>query len=89
MSRRPFSLRPEILGRFSTNRSSPAGRAEGAWYTFEVVWALTGAYIDKKCAIWLTKLQNQQFFRQQALPGKVKFSSSAASNLKISHHILH
>ena len=54
----------------------------------EVVWALTGTYTDKKCAICLRKLQNQQFFRQQALPGKAKFSSSAASDLKISKRLL-
>ena len=78
MSPRPFSLRPEILDRLSTNRSNPVGSAEGAWYTF-----------DKKCAICLTKFQNQQFFRQQAPPGKVKFSSSAASDLNFSHRLLH
>ena len=59
MSRRPFSL-----SRFSTNPNDSVGRAERAWYANEVVWTLTGTYTDKQGAICLTKLQNQQFFRQ-------------------------
>ena len=65
-----------------------AGCAERAWFASEVVWALTGTYTDKTCAICLTKLQKKQFFRQQAPPGKVKFTSSTARDLKSSHCLL-
>ena len=33
--------------------------------------------------------QNQQIFRQHAPPGKVEITSSAASDLKISHRLIH
>ena len=45
--------------------------------------------IDKKRAICFTKLQNQQIFRQQAPPGKVRFSFSTATDLNFSHRLLH
>ena len=59
------------------------------WYAGEIVWGLAGTYIDKRCAICFTKVQNQQLFCQQAPAGKVKFSSSAASDLNSSQRLLH
>ena len=39
--------------------------------------------------IFCKNFQNQQFFRQHAPPGKVKITSSAASDMKISHRLRH
>ena len=43
----------------------------------------------KKTVIFCKNAQNQQFPRQHAPPGKVKITSSAASDLKISHRLIH
>ena len=84
-----FLRDPRSWGRFNTNLSSPTGRALGAWYTLEVVWALTGTYTDKSGRIVSQNGKINNFFHQHSPPGKLKFSSSAASDLQISHRLLH
>ena len=54
-----------------------------------VALALSGTYTDKNYVIFCKNAQNQQFSRQHAPPGKVKITSSAASDLKISHRLIH
>ena len=61
------------------------GMLIGNW----VVLALTGTYTEKNYVIFCKNAQNQQFFRQHAPPGKVKITCSAASDLKISHRLIH
>ena len=47
------------------------------------------AHTLTKTVIFCKNAQNQQFSRQHAPPGKVKITSSAASDLKISHRLIH
>ena len=58
-------------------------------YANWVVLALTGMYTEKNYVIFCKNAQNQQFFRQHAPQGKVKITCSAASDLKISHRLIH
>ena len=92
MSRRPvFSENRDLRVSLALIKVIQQGvlRPEGAWYAIGVALALTGTYTDKNYVIFCKNAQNQQFSRQHAPPGKMKITSSAASDLKISHRLLH
>ena len=90
MSRRPvFSETRDLRVSLALIKVISTRRPEGTRYTNGVALALTGTYTDKNFVIFCKNTKNQQFFRQHAPPGKVRITSSAASELKISIRLIH
>ena len=52
-------------------------------------WPSLARTLTKTIVIFCNSAQNLQFSRQHAPPDKVKITSSAASDLKISHRLIH
>ena len=52
-------------------------------------WPSLARTLTKTIVIFCNNAQNLQFSRQHAPPDKVKITSSAASDLKISHRLIH
>ena len=60
-----------------------------AMYANGVALALTGTYTDKNYVIFLQKCPKSTIFWLTCTSGESEITSSAASDLKISHRLLH
>ena len=87
MSRRPFSLRPEILESLSTNQAVQQDVLRVPGIHLRSFGPSLARTLTKSVQLASQNCTINNFCRQQAPPGKVKFSSSAASDLKTSHRL--
>ena len=88
MSRRPVFLETRDLRvSLAIIKVIQQGIPRGSGMLMGWPWPSLARTLTKNYVIFCKNAQNQQFFRQHAPPGKVKITSSPASDLKLSHRL--